>query len=86
MAKAWIIDGEAFAIITQRSPPSMHTPVQLDIRLQEADHFDNGQRRATSRMTPELRIGIDGEPTAYAYMIDHPGAAQAHSATSFSAE
>jgi len=68
MARA--TDGEAFAVLT--SNPRLATPVQLDLRLVEADQVT----------TPDLRLDMPvdgivfdaaGNPVEYHVLRDHPG-------------
>lgn len=62
-------DGEAFAITTSSRRVSMHTPVQLDLRLYECDHFDD----TSGTDEAGVRIGSDGEAVEYAFTKEHPG-------------
>lgn len=73
MQQALDVDGEAFALITS-SPKNKHTPIELDFRLYEADHFDNYLPGANF-IGNEAGIEIDsaGNPTRYAFTETHPG-------------
>lgn len=62
-------DGEAFAMTTSATRPSMQTPVQLDVRLYECDHFDSQYGNDDAG----VRIDASGEPVEYAFSADHPG-------------
>lgn len=66
-------DGEAFGVLTSSRKASMHTPVQLDLRLYEADHFDLTSWGDWTEDDAGIRIGSDGEPTEYAFQKEHPG-------------
>lgn len=62
-------DGEAFAMMTGSSRASMHTPVQLDVRLYEADHFED----QAGSDDAGVQIDSSGDVVAYAFSKDHPG-------------
>lgn len=62
-------DGEAFAMTTSATRPSMQTPVQLDVRLYECDHFESQYGDDDAG----VRIDASGEPIEYAFSADHPG-------------
>jgi capsid protein len=62
-------DGEAFAMTTTASRAGMQTPVQLDLRLYEADHFDDSMGTDDAG----VRIDANGEVVQYAFSKDHPG-------------
>lgn len=64
-------DGESFAMLTT-GRVNMHSPVSLDMRLYEADHFENsvGDWREDDA---GVRIDANGEPTQYAFTAEHPG-------------
>lgn len=66
-------DGEAFGILTTASRSSLQTPVQLDVRLYECDHFDLVAGGSWMEDDAGVRIGSDGEPTEYAFSETHPG-------------
>jgi lambda family phage portal protein len=72
MRMARATDGEAFAVLT--SNPRLPTPVQLDLRLIEADQV------ATPSFSAWERAGVDGivfdaagNPVEYHVLKDHPG-------------
>lgn len=65
-------DGEGFALFTT-GRPSMHTPVQLDVRLYESDHFDVASWGNTLEDDAGVRIDSTGQPTQYAFAKEHPG-------------
>ena len=65
-------DGEAFAVLTNN--PALPTPIQLDLRLIEAD------RVTTPDLIPSLSRGVDGivfdragNPVQYHVLKSHPG-------------
>lgn len=62
-------DGEAFAMTTSATRPSMQTPVQLDVRLYECDHFESQYGSDDAG----VKIAASGEPIEYAFSVDHPG-------------
>jgi lambda family phage portal protein len=65
-------DGEAFAVFTS-GKANMHTPISLDVRLYEADHFELFTTGTWYEDDAGIRIDSNGEPVAYAFSPDHPG-------------
>lgn len=65
-------DGEAFGVLTT-GRDTMHTPVSLDLRLYECDHFDLLNGGTWYEDDAGVRIGTHGEPTEYAFSPEHPG-------------
>lgn len=65
-------DGEAFGVLTT-GRDTMHTPVSLDLRLYECDHFDLLNGGTWFEDDAGVRVGTDGEPTEYAFSPIHPG-------------
>jgi lambda family phage portal protein len=72
MRMARATDGESFALLS--SNPKLTTPVQLDLRLIEADQV------CTPDLNPMVAIAIDGvvfdasgNPTEYHVLREHPG-------------
>jgi len=65
-------DGEAFAILTNN--PKLPTPVQLDLRLVEADRVGTPDLNAAAANAVD-RIVFDaaGNPVEYHVLKDHPG-------------
>ncbi len=61
-------DGEAFAMLTS-GRVSIHTPVQLDIRPYECDHFED----QAGSDDAGVRIDSAGDVVEYAFSADHPG-------------
>ena len=70
-------DGEAFGMVTSSERPTMLTPVTLDLRLYEADHFDNYSGIGMIADDAGVRINSAGEPIEYAFIEQHPGTAYA---------
>lgn len=66
-------DGEAFGMMTNSDRPNMHTPVTLDVRLYEADHFDNWSAVGFYEDDAGVKIDASGRPTEYAFVEQHPG-------------
>lgn len=66
-------DGEGFAIITSSQRINPHTPVQLDLRLYECDHFDDYSGTQWLSDDAGVRINAAGEVTEYAFCEQHPG-------------
>lgn len=64
-------DGEAFAEFTN-ARPAMMTPVQLDVRLYEADWYDDPVGD-WSGIDSGVRIDGSGDPVAYSKLRAHPG-------------
>ena len=64
-------DGEGFAILTDSE--SHNTPVSLDVRLYEADHFEDYSGVSQLQDDAGVRINSNGEPTEYAFQSEHPG-------------
>lgn len=64
-------DGEAFALVTTAAA-TMKTPVSLDLRLYEADQFDDP---AASWVGNDSGVRLDeaGNPAAYSMLFNHPG-------------
>lgn len=69
-AMAMVVDGEAFAVITNAKRRKLSTPVQLDCRIMECDWFDDPSWNAD-----ESGVQLDsvGDPVAYAKLRSHPG-------------
>ncbi len=73
MHKALTTDGESFAVTTT-GRVGWQTPVSLDVRLYEADHFDTVAMGGSWLADDAgLRIDANGEPTEYAFTSTHPG-------------
>ena len=66
-------DGESFALFTTSAKPSSDTPVELDVRLYEADQFADQGLGTWQRDDSGVQLGLDGEPTAYSVLEQHPG-------------
>lgn len=64
-------DGEAFGQFVN-GRPAMATPVQLDVRLLEADWFDDPVGDWTTNESG-VRVDESGEPTEYSKLRGHPG-------------
>lgn len=65
-------DGEAFGVLTT-GRDSVHTPVSLDLRVYECDHFDLLNGGTWFEDDAGVKIGADGDPIAYAFSPVHPG-------------
>ena len=73
IAKA--VDGEAFAL--QITNPRLNTPVQLDLRLIEADQIATPILDVTPNAIDGIKFDAEGNPTAYHLLKSHPGDDQA---------
>jgi hypothetical protein len=70
MARA--TDGEAFAVLT--SNPRLATPVQLDLRLVEADRVGTPDlNAAVANAVDGIVFDAAGNPVEYHVLRDHPG-------------
>jgi capsid protein len=70
MARA--TDGEAFAVLT--SNPRLTTPVQLDLRLVEADRVGTPDASAIATNAVDgIVFDVAGNPVEYHVLKDHPG-------------
>lgn len=64
-------DGESFAMLTESNAPA--TPVSIDLRLYECDHFDDYSGMAQLQDDAGVRIDSSGNAVEYAFLKDHPG-------------
>ena len=71
--RAMNVDGESFSMLTNSSRVSMHTPISLNIRNYEADHFDDYTGLNILDDDAGVRISADGEPVQYHFHPEHPG-------------
>jgi len=66
-------DGEAFAMLVNN--PVLDHPVQLDLRLIEADHVISPQTYLLDRHEADgIQLDVFGNPVAYHVLKNHPGA------------
>ncbi len=72
MCQAMDVDGESFAVITT-AKTSLRSPVSLDFRLYEADHFDTYLSTTWAGSEAGVEIDSNGEPSRYAFSETHPG-------------
>ena len=72
MRQARAVDGEAFAVLT--TTPAIADPVQLDLRLIEADQVTDPQLVSTGTNTCDgIEYDAYGNPVAYTVLRQHPG-------------
>lgn len=73
MCMASIVDGEAFARFGTATRRSMLTPVELEVTPFESDQFEDITASGWISDDAGVRIDNNGEPTAYAFLKEHPG-------------
>lgn len=71
MRMARCVDGEAFALFVSNS--RLGTPVQLDLRLIEADQVHTTDLTLEENAVDGIRYDMNGNPTEYHVLRAHPG-------------
>jgi capsid protein len=72
MKKSRTVDGEVFALLTTN--PRLASPVQLDVKLIEADQVETpGLFFPTALISDGIIFDTHGNPTEYHVLKSHPG-------------